>query len=90
MNIFFLHHHRETRYIRLLRRQCQGCWECVAVCPEDVLVKKGRIHRGHVHIQHAGACNGCKKCVRACAHQAIEYIYIPRSRQNGPEDAVDN
>ena len=79
MNIFHLLNLRETKYIRLSPRQCQGCWECVLVCPEDVLVKMDRTRRPHVHIRNSQACSGCKKCVRACAYGAIAYTYVPGS-----------
>jgi ferredoxin len=77
MNKFSLLHFRETKYIRLSPRQCQGCWECVQVCPEEVLVKMDRTRHPHVHIRNSQACSGCKKCVRACEHAAIEYTYAP-------------
>jgi NAD-dependent dihydropyrimidine dehydrogenase PreA subunit len=77
MNPFFVKF-RETKYIRLNPRQCEGCWDCVAVCPRQVLgvMKGGPKH--HVHVVNAEACNGCKKCVRACEHGALEYIYVPQ------------
>ena len=68
---------RGTKYIRLSPHQCQGCWECVQVCPEEVLVKSHRPRHAHVHIKDSQACTGCKKCVRACAYGAIEYTYVP-------------
>jgi NAD-dependent dihydropyrimidine dehydrogenase PreA subunit len=82
MNLFPFLHLRETRFIHLSPRQCQGCWKCVEVCPAAVFVKMARSHHGHVHIKDPNACNGCKKCVRACAYHAIKYIYIPSPRDN--------
>jgi ferredoxin len=76
MNIFPFLHLRETKYIRLLPRQCQGCWQCVEVCPKDVLVKKDRTRRHHVHVRNADACTGCRKCVRACEFNAILYTHV--------------
>jgi ferredoxin len=35
-----------------------------------------------VHVSDAEACTGCKKCVRACEHAAIEYTYVPRSAKS--------
>jgi ferredoxin len=81
MIIKFFSNMNETKYIRLSKRKCQGCWECVAVCPEDVLVKIHHPMRPHVHIKDAQACSGCKKCVRACEHAAIEYTYVPKPVQ---------
>jgi 2-oxoglutarate ferredoxin oxidoreductase subunit delta len=82
MHINFFLHMRETKYIRLSPRQCQGCWECVAICPEAVLVKMDRTRHAHVHIRNPQACSGCKKCVWACEHAAIEYTYVPKSSQS--------
>ena len=90
MNLFPFNHLRETKYIRLSPRQCQGCWECVEVCPEAILVKMDLGRRPHVHIKNPDACTGCKKCVRACEYAAIEYTYVSKSaratRQNQPGD----
>ena len=82
MNIFLFLHLRETKYIRLSPRQCRGCWECVQVCPEAVLVKMDRTRSPHVHIRNPDACSGCKKCVRACTYAAIEYTYVPGSSRS--------
>jgi len=94
MNIFHFLHLRETQYIHLVPRQCQGCWECVQVCPEDVLAKLDRTRHPHVHIKDSQACTGCKKCVRVCEHAAIEYTYVPKSaqvpRQPSPDHNVEN
>ncbi|MGD0877878.1 MAG: 4Fe-4S dicluster domain-containing protein [Anaerolineales bacterium] len=81
ININFFLHKRETKYIRLSSRQCQVCRDCVAVCPEAVLVKMGRFNHMHVLIRNPKACSGCKKCVRTCEHAAIEYTYVPRASQ---------
>ena len=82
MNIFRFLHLRDTKYIHLLPRRCQGCWECVEVCPEEVLVKMDRKRHVHVHIKNPEACTGCKKCVRACEYAAIEYTNVPRSSKS--------
>jgi Fe-S-cluster-containing hydrogenase component 2 len=79
MNIFHFLFLRETKYIHLSPHHCQGCWECVAVCPEAVLVKMDRTRHPHVHISNLQACTGCKKCVWACDYGAIEYTYVPWS-----------
>ena len=88
MHKFPFLHLRETNYIRLAPRQCQGCWECVQVCPEDVLVKMDRTRHPHVHIRNAQACTGCKKCVRACAYAAIEYTYVTRASKKSRQPAA--
>lgn len=65
------HHHIETRFIRLDTSHCKACWDCVDVCPQDVLGKLDlRFHR-HVRIERAENCKGCLLCLDACSHQAI-------------------
>jgi 2-oxoglutarate ferredoxin oxidoreductase subunit delta len=61
-------------------RRCEACWDCVEACPKQVLGKIDVIWHRHAIIRNAEACNGCKKCVRACESGAIEYIYVPRSQ----------
>ena len=75
MNLFSFLRLRETKYIQLSPRQCQGCWKCVDVCPEDVMAKMDRTRRHHVHVKNPDACTGCKKCVRMCEYNAIAYIH---------------
>ncbi len=69
---------RETKYIHLSPRQCQGCWKCVDVCPEDVIAKIDWTRRHHIHVRNPAACTGCKKCVRTCEFDAISYVYETR------------
>ena len=76
-------HQRRTDFIRLDTRRCDACWECIEVCPEQVFGKINMIWHRHAIIRNADACNGCKKCVRACETQALEYIYVPGSRVVG-------
>ncbi len=74
-----------TAFIRLDVHQCQACWECIAVCPQQVIGKTP--FKGHARIVAAAQCTGCKKCVRACPHAAIEYTYRPTrasDRQQNP------
>jgi Fe-S-cluster-containing hydrogenase component 2 len=70
---------RETKFVRLEARRCTACWECLAVCPEQVLGKVDLGWHRHVRIRDAQACNGCKKCVRVCDPGALMYIYEPHS-----------
>jgi ferredoxin len=73
-------HQRKTAFIRLDSRRCDACWECIAVCPKQVLGKIDVFWHRHVTIRQAEACNGCRKCVRACESGAIEYTYVPESQ----------
>jgi ferredoxin len=83
MKLFSFQYRFETKYIRLHRRKCQACGECVQVCPVDVLQLRRAHH--HVNLRNSQACNGCKKCVRVCENAAIEYTYIPKSRLSQPQ-----
>lgn len=77
MNSHELSHKRKTDFIRLDTQHCDACWDCIEVCPRLVLGKIDVIWHRHVIIRNAEACNGCKKCVRACETGAIQYIYMP-------------
>lgn len=80
MNSRELSHHRITDFIRLMTRRCEACWNCIDVCPKQVLGKIDLIWHRHANIRNAEACNGCKKCVRTCESGALEYIYVPKSQ----------
>ena len=64
-----------TAFIHLDVHQCQACWECIAMCPQQVMGKSPL--KKHVRIIAADQCTGCKKCVRACTYNAIRYTYRP-------------
>jgi len=70
-----------TRFIDIDTQHCEACWDCIDVCPTQVLGKVEVLWHRHVRIDHAEACNGCKKCVRACQHGAITYTYTPVPRE---------
>ena len=72
--------HTETKFIHVSTNLCEACWSCLDVCPEQVLGKLEFGPHRHIRIDDVESCNGCKKCVRACPHQAIEYIYKPKSQ----------
>jgi len=79
MNSRELSHQRKTDFIRLDIQRCEACWNCIEVCPKQVLGKIDLIWHRHAIIRNAEACNGCKKCVRTCENEALEYIYVPKS-----------
>jgi NAD-dependent dihydropyrimidine dehydrogenase PreA subunit len=54
----------------------------VEACPEEVFQELHQKHPHHVHLKNPDACTGCKKCVRVCEYDAIEYTYLPKSRSN--------
>ena len=67
--------HKMTKYILVNTRLCEACWDCLDVCPKQTLGKAGFGPHRHIRISASENCNGCKKCVNACPHGAIEYIY---------------
>lgn len=69
-----------THFVEIDTHHCDACWECIAVCPTTVLGKVDIFFHRHVRIDQPEACNGCKRCVRACPQQAIRYIYSPPPR----------
>jgi len=70
-----------TKYIELDTQLCQACWECLEVCPHQVFGKVAIFNHRHARIEAPEACNGCKKCVRACAYEAIRYTHVPPRRE---------
>lgn len=71
--------HNVTKYIQVNARFCEACWSCLDICPVQVLGKTEIGSHRHIHVDMLENCTGCKKCVRACPHNAIEYIYKPKS-----------
>ena len=67
--------HRVNKYISINTRLCEACWDCLDVCPKQALGKSGFGPHRHIRIGESENCNGCRKCVLACAHHAIEYVY---------------
>jgi Fe-S-cluster-containing hydrogenase component 2 len=81
MEIFSHRNFRTMRYIQLQPRLCKGCWKCVEICPSDEFFKNNWAPRPHVHIQDMDTSNGGKKFVCVCDQAALEYIYIPGTKQ---------
>jgi len=52
--------------VRIDKERCDGCGECIAVCPQDAL----RIAEGIAQID-ATRCDGCQDCLSACPQGAI-------------------
>jgi len=68
-------HPRTTKYISIHTGLCEACWNCLEVCPNQVLGKLEFGPHRHIRIHASENCKGCKKCVEACPHHAIEYVY---------------
>ena len=60
-----------TGKIIIIPSRCTACWECVDVCPENVLVRTGFLFHKHILIGNSDACTGCLKCFHACNHKTI-------------------
>ena len=47
---------------------CKGCGLCIAMCPNDLLVRSEDLNRrGYRYAQYVGSgCNGCGICFHAC------------------------
>ena len=79
------HHQRQTKFISLETRYCDACWVCIEACPKQVLGKFDLVWHHHTVIRDAEACNGCKKCVRACKTGALIYIFTTSCVFQDPE-----
>lgn len=47
---------------------CKGCGLCIAMCPNDLLVRSENLNRlGYRYAEYVGeGCNGCAVCFHAC------------------------
>lgn len=56
-----------TEYISATTsRDCIACWQCVGVCPGNVLGKVSFLWHRHVKVIAPDRCIGCGKCVAVC------------------------
>lgn len=57
----------------VIPEMCEGCTECVSVCPTDCLQMVETSHAGVYipWIDNVDACTGCGKCQHACTWLAI-------------------
>jgi Uncharacterized Fe-S center protein len=58
----------QTTYIVADISKCSGCWGCLKVCPQGIIlkVKRGIFRRGYINIEDGDGCIGCNKCVDRC------------------------
>lgn len=47
--------------------KCNGCWECLDVCPTDAIIKRG--DTAYISVE----CMECGACVPECPNDAIYY-----------------
>ncbi len=60
-------------HVKIHEELCDGCGECVKVCPEKIL----RIEEGKVKVGDVKECSLCSDCVKACKKEpkAIEVTW---------------
>jgi Na+-translocating ferredoxin:NAD+ oxidoreductase RNF subunit RnfB len=56
------------RPVAFIRETCNGCTDCVKVCPVEAISGEA----GRVHVVDPAKCVSCKACVEACPIQVIE------------------
>jgi NAD-dependent dihydropyrimidine dehydrogenase PreA subunit len=61
----------ESEFVALDRSLCEACWECIAVCPQAVLVKIEVFGHRHAVINAGDRCAGCQRCVDVCTSGAL-------------------
>jgi NAD-dependent dihydropyrimidine dehydrogenase PreA subunit len=54
------------------KEKCNGCEECVDICPADVL----EMVDGKSEATNIDECMGCESCVETCPESAIELTEI--------------
>ncbi len=61
----------ETLHFTFQVNVCRHCEEpsCIAVCSEEAISKR----MDGIVVLHESRCSGCKLCVDACPHQAIDF-----------------
>lgn len=62
---------QKTRYIAVNTRKCRGCWQCIEVCPNNVLTKLSFLSHNHIRLKNPQNCTGCLRCVKACSTEAL-------------------
>lgn len=72
---------KATQFIVLDSHRCQACWQCIDLCPKEVIGKFNLLFHKHSRIAKPEACVGCKKCVKNCPKQAIYELSPPGNHQ---------
>jgi Na+-translocating ferredoxin:NAD+ oxidoreductase RNF subunit RnfB len=57
----------EKFFVKIQSEMCNGCGECVDVCPVDVIVLKDK----KAVAEKEEECLGCESCVEVCKNKAI-------------------
>lgn len=84
--------HEQTKFIRFDHHLCQACWNCIEVCPNDVIGKVNVLFGLHKHarIKQPEKCKGCKKCVQVCPARAITYTYRPAGNKTASKISLES
>lgn len=56
--------------VKIDRKKCNKCFECLEVCPEGVL---GLVDGWPSHV-YTDKCKGCATCLNMCPEDAISVI----------------
>ena len=62
-------------YITLDTKKCEACWECLSVCPKNVISRINMPWHKHARISNSSECIGCYKCVKICLANAINRLF---------------
>ncbi len=57
--------------------RCDGCGECSAVCPGDVIYMRGEPGRKRPFNRYADECWHCGSCRQDCPRTAIKVVFPP-------------
>lgn len=53
--------------VKIDTEKCQGCGECIDICPSEVLELKDE----KAVVANPDECSGCESCVEVCEEDAI-------------------
>ncbi len=64
----------KAAFITLDTKKCVACWECIDICPQNVIGRINLPWHKHAKLSNQDACIGCMKCVKVCKAKAISQI----------------